>query len=179
MMNSFDIQDADTIHTLLLICKTDLKMNQALDAGDVESFQKLSKVSEGLRKSAKFTAAQKKEKEAEEFDCVGAIVAFCEKEEGAIPRYDTADNPDLVDTILNNLKNYNKSLIENDSNIAQQIERYLKLLEINLQQKADKQKAKEEGKDFVQITDEDLIKYNKMIDEQKELNDFSIDEKEE
>ena len=61
MMNSFDIQDADTINTLILICKTNLKMNQALDAGDIEGYQKLSKVSESLRKSAKFTAAQNKE----------------------------------------------------------------------------------------------------------------------
>ena len=36
-------------------------MNQALDAGDIEGYQKLSKVSESLRKSAKFTAAQNKE----------------------------------------------------------------------------------------------------------------------
>lgn len=31
MTNSFDIQDADTINTLILICKTDLKMNQAIN----------------------------------------------------------------------------------------------------------------------------------------------------
>ena len=61
MMNSFDIQDADTINTLILICKTNLKANQAIDNGDIEGFQKLTKVSEGLRKSAKFTAAQNKE----------------------------------------------------------------------------------------------------------------------
>lgn len=30
MIASFDIQDADTISTLILICKTDLKMNQAI-----------------------------------------------------------------------------------------------------------------------------------------------------
>ena len=61
MMDSFDIQDADTINTLILICKTNLKMNQFLDQGDIEGFQKISKVSENLRKSAKFTAAQNKE----------------------------------------------------------------------------------------------------------------------
>ena len=43
MMNSFDIQDADTESTLILLCKTDLKMNQAIDSGDVEGFQKFSK----------------------------------------------------------------------------------------------------------------------------------------
>ena len=31
MMNSFDIQDSDTIGTLILICKTYLKMNQAIN----------------------------------------------------------------------------------------------------------------------------------------------------
>ena len=57
MENSFDIQDADTINTLILICKTNLKANQALDQGDLDGFQKLSRVLESLRKSAKFTAA--------------------------------------------------------------------------------------------------------------------------
>ena len=61
MEASFDIQDADTINTLILICKTNLKMNQYLDSGDIEGFQKISKVSESLRKTAKFTAAQNKD----------------------------------------------------------------------------------------------------------------------
>ena len=61
MMNSFDIQDSDTTGTLILICKTYLKMNQAIDCGDMEGYGKLSRVYDSLRKSAKFTAAQKKE----------------------------------------------------------------------------------------------------------------------
>lgn len=80
MMNSFDIQDADTTNTLLFVCKTNLKMNQALDLGDIDSFQKLSKVYNDLRKSAKFTAAQNKEKKEDFVDCVGEMVAYCEKE---------------------------------------------------------------------------------------------------
>ena len=56
MMNSFDIQDSDTIGTLILICKTYLKMNQCVDQGDMDGFQKLSRVYDSLRKSAKFTA---------------------------------------------------------------------------------------------------------------------------
>jgi hypothetical protein len=35
MMNSFDIHDADSKNTLIFICKTNLKMNQAIDSGDV------------------------------------------------------------------------------------------------------------------------------------------------
>ena len=80
MMASFDIQDADSINTLLLICKTNLKMNQAIDNGDIEGFQKLSKVSEGLRKSAKFTAAQNKEGKSDYVDSIGELVRICEKD---------------------------------------------------------------------------------------------------
>ena len=176
MEESFDIQDADTISTLKFICKTNFKMNQALDVGDLEGFQKLSKVSENLRKSAKFTAAQKKDKDLEEFDSVGAIVAFCEKEEGAIPRYDTAENPDLVDTLINNMKQYTRSLIDNDPNISQQIERYLKLLEASLQQKQDKIKAKEQGLDHVQITDEDMMKFNAAIEAERDIDAALLEE---
>jgi hypothetical protein len=43
MMESFDIQDADTINTLKLLCKTNLKMNQAIDCGDMDSFNKLQR----------------------------------------------------------------------------------------------------------------------------------------
>ena len=46
MENSFDIQDADTRNTLILLCKTNLKMNQALDSGDIETYKKLSTVSD-------------------------------------------------------------------------------------------------------------------------------------
>ena len=47
-MNSFDIQGAARIDTLKMICKTSLKMNQAIDVGDVESYQKLSRVYSSL-----------------------------------------------------------------------------------------------------------------------------------
>jgi hypothetical protein len=56
MKKSFDIQDADSENTLILLCKTNLKANQAIDCGDIEGYQKLAKVAESLRKSAKFTA---------------------------------------------------------------------------------------------------------------------------
>jgi hypothetical protein len=46
MMQSFDIKDADSLRTLLLICKTDLKMNQAIDSGDYDGYNKLSRVND-------------------------------------------------------------------------------------------------------------------------------------
>lgn len=54
-------------------------MNQALDCGDVDGFQKLSRVYDTLRKSAKFTAAQNKEQKNDFVDCIGEMVAYCEK----------------------------------------------------------------------------------------------------
>jgi hypothetical protein len=70
-MESFDIQDADSKNTLIFICKTYLKMNQAIDCGDVEGYQKLSRVYNDLRKTMKVTAAQNKEEKTEFIDSVG------------------------------------------------------------------------------------------------------------
>lgn len=46
MMNSFDIQDADTANALILICKTDLKMNQAID---MRRLRRISKIIKSIR----------------------------------------------------------------------------------------------------------------------------------
>jgi hypothetical protein len=59
-MNSFDIHDADSKNTLIFICKTLLKMDQAINIGDVDGYQKLSRVYDTLRKSMHITAAQNK-----------------------------------------------------------------------------------------------------------------------
>ena len=56
MMASYDIQGAGHIDTLKLVCKTSLKANQLIDIGDIEGFQKMSKVYDSLMKSGKFTA---------------------------------------------------------------------------------------------------------------------------
>ena len=53
-MNSFDIQGAARIDTLIQICKLSLKCNQALDSGDMDSYSKLSRAYDLLMKSAKF-----------------------------------------------------------------------------------------------------------------------------
>ena len=100
MMNSFDIQDADSKNTLIFICKTTLKMNQALDCGDVEGYQKLSRVYDTLRKSAKFTAAQNKQEKSDFIDSIGQLVAYCEKNGGQIPRYEIDTPYDIVDKII-------------------------------------------------------------------------------
>ena len=129
MMNSFDIQDADTKSTLILLCKTDLKMNQAIDQGDVDGFQKLSRVSDSLRKSAKFTAAQNKEQKSDYVDSVGELVAICEKE-GFIPRFCTDIPQDKVDKTLKDMNNYLYKLVTQDLGFGQQIEDSLKKIQL-------------------------------------------------
>ena len=170
MMDSFDIQDADTKNTLILLFKTTLKANQSLDAGDIEGFQKLSKVQESLRKSAKFTAAQNKEKKDDFIDCVGELVALCEKE-GFIPRFATDIPQDKVDITLKDMQNYTKKLVTQDLGFGQQIEDALK--KIQLQKELDAQADADEPE---QLSSEDYENYFNEVELQKEQDINTLSE---
>ena len=170
MMNSFDIQDADSRNTLILMCKTDLKMNQAIDCGDVDGYQKLARVNDGLRKSAKFTAAQNKDKDNENIDCVGVLVAACEREGGFIPNEIIDVQQDLIDISINDTRKYLYNLVTKDLGFGQQIENYLKKIQLE-KESLDKDINEEEE----EIEDEEIAKYYERIEEEKEL-DSQIDE---
>lgn len=60
MMNSYDIQSAGHKDTLIMICKASLKANQLIDAGDIDGFQKMSKVYDSLMKSGNFNLEYEK-----------------------------------------------------------------------------------------------------------------------
>ena len=173
-MNSFDIQGAARIDTLIQICKLSLKMNQALDTGDYDTYAKLSRAYDTLMKSAKFTEAQNKDGDSNEFDSVGAIVAFCEKEGGFIPEYKIEAPRDIVDTIIEDNKAYLQTLIHNDTNLSQQIEQFLKKKEIAEEQKRDRQKAKEEGKDVVEISDKDYADFYAAVQADKDQDEYRV-----
>lgn len=170
MMESFDIQDADTKNTLILLCKTTLKANQALDSGDIEGFQKLSKVQESLRKSAKFTAAQNKEKKDDFIDCVGELVLMCEKE-GFIPRFATDIPQDKVDITLKDMQNYTRKLVTQDLGFGQQIEDALK--KIQLQKELE---AQEDANEPEKLSTEDYENYFNEIEEQKDKDVATLNE---
>ena len=173
MMQSFDIQDADSKNTLLLLCKTNLKANQAIDSGDIEGFQKLSKVSESLRKSAKFTALQNKEEKGDFVDCIGELIALCERD-GFIPRFCTDIPQDKVDLTLRDMNEYVRKLVTQDLGFGQQIEDSLKKIMIqNEMNKEAEERQAEEGEDFdpyapSELSDEDIIEHYDNILEQKE-----------
>ena len=174
MMNSFDIQDADTINTLILICKTNLKMNQALDAGDIEGYQKLSKVSESLRKSAKFTAAQNKEQKNDYVDCVGELVTMCEKD-GFIPRFETDIPQDKVDLTLKDMENDLYKLVTQDLGFGQQIEDALKKIQIQKEMNENVEDILEDDDPTILI-DQDYEEFYNSVSEQKEQDSTLGDE---
>lgn len=166
MTSSFDIQDADTINSLILICKTNLKMNQCLDQGDIEGFQKLSKVSESLRKSAKFTAAQNKEEKNDYVDSIGELVSVCERE-GFIPRYSLDIPQDKVDITLKDMENYLYKLVTQDLGFGQQIENALKKIQLQKEREENKEEKDLFDDTTDEITDNNLIDFYQDIEEQK------------
>ena len=173
MMRSFDIQDADSKNTLILLCKTNLKANQAIDSGDIEGFQKLSKVSESLRKSAKFTAAQNKEQKGDFVDSVGELIALCERD-GFIPRFATDIPQDKVDMTLRDMNEYLHKLVTQDLGFGQQIEDSLKKIMIqNEMNKEADERQEEEGEDYdpyapTELSDEDIIQHYDNLLEQRQ-----------
>ena len=164
MKKSFDIQDADSENTLILLCKTNLKANQAIDSGDIEGYQKLAKVAESLRKSAKFTAQQNKEEKGDFVDSVGQLIALCEKE-GFIPRFATDIPQDKVDLTLKDMNEYVRKLVTQDLGFGQQIEDSLKkiMIQNEMNREADEREL-EEGEDYdpyapTELSDEDIIEH--------------------
>ncbi len=167
---SFDIQDADTRSALILICKTYLKLNSALDSGDMDSYNKLSRVYDQLRKSTKFTAAQNKEKGSEMMDSLGEFIALCEKEEGFIPRYCTDVPQDKVDVILKDNQTYLYNLVKGDLGFGDKLDLYIKKIELQKEQEASYD-ALEDPDQITEFTDEDMLAFNNAIEEGHKLDE--------
>lgn len=167
MTASFDIQDADTINTLILICKTNLKMNQAIDIGDLDGFQKLSRVSESLRKSAKFTAAQNKEEKNDFVDSVGELVSMCERE-GFIPRFATDIPQDKVDLTLKDMNKYLYKLVTQDLGFGQQIEDALQKIKIQQEMQENNDLSLDGDADSEELIDQDYEDFYQSVYNQKE-----------
>lgn len=175
MMDSYDIQGAGHIDTLKLICKTSLKANQLIDIGDIEGFQKMSKVYDSLMKSGKFTAAQNKAETGEFVDSVAELVELCEKE-GFIPRFYISQPNDRVDETLQDLKYYTHTLVTEEMNLGNLIESAVKEMA--------KQEAKEEDEDIDDeleydnigtLIDEDFIEHNQFLEDEADLDNLLLD----
>ena len=135
MTESYDIQSAGHIDTLKLVCKTSLKCNQLVDLGDVEGFQKMSKVYDQLMKSGKFTAAQNKADQGEFVDSISELVEICEKE-GFIPRFYIDQPNDRVDETLLDIKKYTHTLVTEEMNLGNLIENAVKQIQADKEKEA-------------------------------------------
>ena len=168
MEKSFDIQGAAHENYLMMICKTQLKMNQAIDCGDIEGFQKLAKVYDSLMKSAKFTAAQNKADSGEFVDSVGELVYLAE-EMGFIPRFHTDEPKDIVDVTLKDMKSYSYRLVTEEMGLGNMIEAALQQMQREQEQE---EGELDENDDFLDpeatgvLDDADYQDYYDEIEEQ-------------
>ena len=153
MMASYDIQGAGHIDTLKLVCKTSLKANQLIDIGDIEGFQKMSKVYDSLMKSGKFTAAQNKAESGEFVDSIGELIEMCEKQ-GYIERYYIESPKDRVDLTIADMQRYTRTLIEEETNLPVMVEKALR--EIDKEDKDNAANTESEIVDDIEISLDDL-----------------------
>ena len=153
MMASYDIQGAGHIDTLKLVCKTPLKANQLIDIGDIEGFQKMSKVYDSLMKSGKFTAAQNKAESGEFVDSIGELIEMCEKQ-GYIERYYVESPKDRVDLTIADMQRYTRTLIEEETNLPVMVEKALR--EIDKEDKDNAANTESEIVDDIEISLDDL-----------------------
>ena len=160
MMSSYDIQTAGHIDTLKLICKTSLKANQLIDIGDIEGYQKISKVYDSLMKSGKFTAAQNKTEGGEFIDSIGELVELCEKQ-GYIERFYIDEPNDKVDVTIKDMQRYTKTLVDEETNLSALIEAAIK------------QNMKEDEED---VEDTDEIVFDDEVDVDQIEKDLQVKE---
>lgn len=161
MMQSYDIQGAGHKDTLIMVCKTSLKANQLIDAGDIEGFQKMQKAYDSLMKSGKFTAAQIKEQDSESVDSIGELVALCEKE-GFIPRYYIDGPKDHVDRTLEDMQKYTKTLVTEELNLGNMLEAAVREIEVDRAREATIET------DDANLDEEERFEASLFADEQKE-----------
>lgn len=176
MMSSYDIQGAGHKDTLIMVCKTSLKANQLIDAGDIDGFQKMQKAYDSLMKSGKFTAAQNKGESGEFVDSIGELVALCEKE-GFIPRYYTDGPQDKVDRTLQDLQQYTHTLITEEMNLGNMIEASLREIVKDKEREANIDvEDSDEDEDLFnyehpELTEEDYQEYEDMKESERDKDE--------
>lgn len=128
--NEFEM-NVDREEVLKKMCKTSLKMDQALDEEDIQTYVKLQTAFDSLRKSGKFTEAQNKDKQEKYLDSVGELVAAVEKQGGIIPQFDYQFEvaQDKVDFTLKDMQSYTYNLVRNEMGLGNLIETYIEKLD--------------------------------------------------
>lgn len=181
MMGSYDIQTAGHKDTLKLICKTSLKANQLVDVGDIDGYQKMSKVYDSLMRSGNFTAAQNKGENGEFIDSLSELIALCEQD-GFIPRYYTDGPQDKIDRVIQDMQEYTRTLVVEEMHLGGLIERAIKALENEKEQEDKEEEDIDEEKEFEDslfdsptiepLSAEDLLEFNDFQERMGELDSY-------
>ena len=169
--NEYDL-NADREEVLKKMCKTSLKMDESLDAGDVTGYKNLAGVFDQLRKSGKFTEAQNKEERTKYLDTIGELVALAEKAKGPIKNDlpDPDEYPqDKIDFTIKDLKAYTYSLVAGEPHMQDLIESFITKYEKAEQSDVDFSKdlitsAEEEEKDA--LTQDEAVEYQKFLEDE-------------
>lgn len=154
MMAAFDIVTPAHEDYLKLICKTSLKCHQLVDLGDIEGFQKMSKVYDTLMKSAKFTAAQNKAESGEFVSAIDEFILLCERED-FIPRFYVSEPKDKVDETLADLRGYTHRLVTEEMNLGNLIENAVRTMA--------REEAKEEDQETTEVADLDMTELEQEV----------------
>ena len=160
--------NVDREEVLKKMCKTSLKMDEALDAGDVSGYKNLAAVFDQLRKSGKFTEAQNKEKQEKYLDTIGELVALAEKHGGKIIANlpDPDEYPqDKIDFTIKDMKAYTYSLVAGEPHMQDLIESFIQKYE-----KAE-EAERQFGDDLI-LSEEDELRNAATQEEQVEFQRF-------
>lgn len=178
MMAAFDIVTPSHEDYLKLICKTSLKCHQLVDLGDIEGFQKMSKVYDTLMKSAKFTAAQNKAESGEFVSAIDEFILLCERD-GFIPRYYVSEPADMVDATLSDLRKYTDRLVREEMNLGNLIEGAVRTMAREEAKEEDLETTDETDIDFDAIaqealSDEDFVAHNEFLEQEQAADEETM-----
>ena len=170
---TYDIQTAGHKDTLMKLAKVSLKLDQLIDLGDIDGAQKTEKMYNSLMKSGSFTALQNKQEQQQGIDSIGEIVAMCESK-GFIPRYYIDSPKDKVDRVLQDMQEYTRSLIMEETNIGDLIENAVKQIQL------EKERELEMDQDLTdeEALEESLFSENKIYLSDNDFHEFSAFEEE-
>ena len=168
--------NVDREEVLKKMCKTSLKMDEAIDLGDTKSYKELSGVFDQLRKSGKFTEAQNKEKQERYLDTIGELVRLCEQEKGPIINIlpDPDEYPqDKIDKTIKDLKAYYYSLVAEEPHMQDLIESFIEKYEKMI--KKQEEEGDDDFKDMITskeeeakhvLTDEEASEYQQFLEQE-------------
>lgn len=166
------------------LAKVSLKLDQLIDIADIDGAQKTEKMYNSLMKSGNFTALQNKQEAQQGIDSIGEIVAMCESK-GFIPRYYTDQPKDKVDRVLQDMQEYTRSLIMEETNIGDLIENAVKQIQLDKEREAEAENDTTDEDAFEEslfsdahtyLTDNDFSEFSNFEDELTDKDDELFDE---